>query len=103
MRAPAFLKRSMLRPLRVLRVSRAIPNDPMSPEYLYLVQQSKRVSLVQTLNSFHSNNLRSWPLLVALVMFKWIDLRLSNSIIRSLINEHDLLKRTDSLSTENRP
>jgi hypothetical protein len=92
----------MLRPLRVLRVASAVPSDPLSPEYLYLVQQSKRVSLVRTLDLFRANNLLSWPVLFVVVLIKWIDLGLSNCLIRSLINEHDLLRRIDDQPVENR-
>jgi hypothetical protein len=102
MRAPRFLKRSLLRRLRVLRVTTAVPSDPLSPEYLYLVQQSKRVSLVQTLNAFRADNLLSWPFLSGVVLIKWLDLGLSNSLIRSLINEHDLLQRLDEQNVEKR-
>jgi hypothetical protein len=101
MRAPRFVTRKILRPLRVLRVSVGLPPDPLSPEYLYLVQQSKRIALVQTLNLFRFDNFWSWPVLVACVVLKWLDLGLSNSLIRSLINEYDLLNRIDS-RTEDR-
>lgn len=73
-----------------------MPPDPLSPEYLYLVQQSKRIALVQTLDSFRSDNFGSWPRLLASALLKWVDLGLSNSLIRSLINEYDLLNRIDS-------
>jgi len=102
MRAPRFLTRSMLRPLRVLRVAAIVPPDPMSPEYLYLVQQSKRVSLIRSLDAFRADNLRSWPYLLMVVLVKWLDLGLSNCLIRSLINEYDLLHRIDARPVENR-
>jgi hypothetical protein len=102
MRAARFLTRNILRPLRVLRVTATVPPDPLSPEYLYLVQQSKRVSLVRTLDSFRANNLLSWPILLVVVLIKWLDLGLSNCLIRSLINEHDLLHRIDEQPAENR-
>lgn len=103
MRAPRFLTRSMLRPLRVLRVNVSVPPDPLSPEYLYLVQQSKRVSLVRSLDRFQRNNLSQWPLILTIVFIKWIDLALSNCLIRSLINEYDLLNRIDAPTAGNRP
>ena len=100
MRAPRLLTRAMLRPLRVLRVAGTMPSDPFSPEYLYLAQQSKRVSLVRTLNDFRRNNVLKWPLLLAVVFVKWIDLVLSNALIRSLINEHDLQRRMGGQNPE---
>jgi hypothetical protein len=95
MRAPRFLTRRMLQPVRVLQISAVSAPDPMSPEYLYLVQQCKRLGLVQTLDSFKFDNVRQWPGLLAIAAFKWLDLSLSSTLIRSLINEHDLLLRCD--------
>jgi hypothetical protein len=102
MRAPKFLTRAMLRPLRILRAAGTVPNDTHSPEYLYLVQQSKRISLVRTLNCFGTENVRAWPLLLASAFVKWLDLILSSSLIRSLINEYDLLHRIDGKNVEKR-
>jgi hypothetical protein len=86
----------MLRPLRVLDAAGPVPLDTLSPEYLYLVQQSKRLSLVRTLNRFGPRNILEWPLVLAVALVKLADLILSNALIRSLINEHDLLKRVDA-------
>src|SRR5580698_2953668 len=102
MRAPRFLTRRILRPLRVFHVTTPVPSDPMSPEYLYLVQQSKRVSLIRTLDAFRVTNFLSWPILLGVVLIKWLDLIVSNSLIRSLINEYDLLRRVEEPSVENR-
>jgi hypothetical protein len=41
-----LLSRAVLRPLRTLPAAR-IPFDPHSPEYLYVAQQAKRLSLVR--------------------------------------------------------
>ena len=101
MRLGQFLTRSMLRRLRILRVDR-VPPDPLSPEYLYLVQQTKRISLVQSLDSLRPDSLKSWPFLLAVVVAKWLDLKLTNTLIRSLMNEHDLLKRISAPDTESR-
>jgi hypothetical protein len=90
-----FLTRRLLRPVRVLKARGNIPFDPHSPEYLYLVQQSKRVSLLQSLSAVRSDNLRHWPLLFAAAIVKWIDLKLSNTLIQSLINEYKLLEITN--------
>ena len=102
MRAPRFFTRAVLRPLRVLRAAGTVPADTHSPEYLYLVQQSKRVALVRTLNCFRRNNVHVWPLLLASTFVKWLDLVLANSLIRSLINEYDLLHRVDAKNAEKR-
>ena len=102
MRLTHLLTRRLLRPVRVLRVSENIPFDPLSPEYLYLVQQSKRVSLLRTLGALTSDNLRSWPVLLAAALVKWMDLKLSNTLIRSMINEHQLLDIINRAETGNR-
>ena len=97
---PRWLNRAVLRPLRVLRASGPVPSDAFSPDYLYLVQQSKRVSLVRTLNQFQLRTILTWPVLLVIVALKWIDLAIANSLVRSLINEHDLLKMIDYQNIE---
>jgi hypothetical protein len=92
MKIPHFT-RALLLPLRVLRAEGKIPFDPHSPEYLYMVQQSKRASLVRTLDRFGSKNVLLWPGLFLVILVKWVDLVLSNALVGSLINEYDLLQR----------
>ena len=94
------LSRALLRPLRVLTAAGTVPTDTFSPEYLYLVQQSKRLSLVRTLNQIPLRKPLKWPLFISIVLIKWADLTLSNSLIRSLINEYDLLQRVNPRDQE---
>ena len=81
----------------LLRV-RVLPNPghsvikPDSPEYLFLVQQAKRISLSKTIGRFSRWNFLIWPWLIIVAGMKWLDLALSNTIIRSFINEMDLQK-----------
>ena len=96
-----MFSRAVLRPLRMLPADR-IPFDPHSPEYLYVAQQAKRVSLVRTLDSFRLGNLPLWPVLSVIVLAKWADLSISNALVRALINEYDLLQRI-SRRPENPP
>jgi hypothetical protein len=96
-----LFSRAVLRPLRTLPAAR-IPFDPHSPEYLYVAQQAKRLSLVRTLDSFRLGNLPLWPVLSVIALAKWVDLMISNALVRSLINEYDLLQRI-SRETENPP
>lgn len=91
-----------MRSMRLVRMDFSAPPDPLSPEYLYLVQQSKRVSITRTLNAFGKDNLTMWPYLIAVALAKWLDLALSNTLIRSLINERDLLNRANSRPQEER-
>lgn len=93
---------AMVRRLRVLRAAGEVPGDPYAPEYLYLIQQSKRLSLVCTLDRFRLANLLIWPWLIIVVLIKWADLALSNTLIRALINEHDLLQRAASSIDQDR-
>jgi len=86
--------RELVLRLRMYRVSELTPMDPSSPEYLYLVQQCKRVSLSRTLGRLSLWNAPLWPLILAIVVFKWADLVLANALIRSLINERDLLRQS---------
>lgn len=92
----------LLRRLRVLKVAGTVPADPCAPEYLYLVQQSKRLSLVRTMHNFRLGNVLLWPVLVIAVLAKWVDLAISNTLIRALINEYDLLQRAASSAERDR-
>ena len=77
-----------------LRVHRRVgwpPPDPNSPEYLYLVQQAKRLSLSASIGRLRPGNLLLFPLLLLVIMVKALDIWIANQIIRSLINERDLL------------
>ena len=94
-----LLSRAVLRPLRMLPADR-IPFDPHSPEYLYVAQQAKRVSLVRTLGSFRLGNFPLWPLLSIVVVAKWADLVIANALVRALINEYDLLERISRRTEE---
>lgn len=87
-----MVTRAVLRPLRVLPATN-IPFDPHSLEYLYLAQQSKRLALVRTLDRFHLRNALLWPVLLLIAAVKWVDLAISNTVVRSLINEQDLIER----------
>jgi hypothetical protein len=98
---PRWLTRAVLRPLRVLEAAGPVPRDTFSPEYLYLAQQSKRLALVRALGGFRLRNVLLWPVVAVAVLFRWVDLVLSNALIRSLINEHDLLNRMDPANSEN--
>jgi hypothetical protein len=93
--------RALLRPIRVLRAVGVVP-APNSLEYLYLIQQSKRLSLVRTYNSIKSNNLRSWPVLFSILLVKWFDLVLSNTLIKAMINEHELMQKLEAEKREGR-
>lgn len=88
-----LLARMVLHPLRLLPAPGEVPRDAFTPEYLYLVQQGKRLSLVRTLHNFRLRTLPLWPLLLLIAVVKLTDLVLANALIRSLINEHDLRQR----------
>jgi hypothetical protein len=57
---------------------------------------------VRTLDSFRLGNLPLWPVLSVIALAKWADLMISNALVRSLINEYDLLQRI-SRRPENPP
>ena len=78
--------------MRILRAVGIVP-DAHSLEYLYLVQQSKRLALIQSLNEFSSQRMRDWPCIVFMAVLRFIDLARSNVLIRSMVNEHDLLQK----------
>ena len=68
--------------------------DPHSLAYLYLVQQGKRLSLGSTIGRLRPRNVLLLPVLLPIVLVKLVDLWVANVVIRSLINEHDLLERS---------
>jgi len=86
--------RSALLRLRVHRLAGEHATDPNSPEYLYLVQQSKRLSLSNSMARLRPRNLLILPLLLPVVIVKAVDLWIANQIIRSLINERDLIRQS---------
>ena len=85
------LRSAMLR-MRLHTMPGAAGLDLDSPQYLYLVQQAKRISLSETVARLTLKTLPLWPAILAIAAFKWIDLALANTLVRSLINEHDLLR-----------
>jgi hypothetical protein len=86
--------RSVLLKLRVHRLAGEHAADPNSAEYLYLVQQSKRLSLSTSIARLRPRNLLIFPLLLPVIMVKATDLWIANQIIRSLINERDLIEQS---------
>ena len=86
--------RSALLRLRVHRLAGEHAADPYSDEYLYLVQQSKRLSLSTSMARLRPRNLLVLPLVLPIIMVKAMDLWIANQLIRSLINERDLIERS---------
>ena len=92
-RLQAMVRAALLR-LRLHRVAGKPVGDPYSPEYLYLVQQSKRLSLATSVARLRPRNLLILPLVVPVILIKTVDLWIANQIIRSLINERDLMRQS---------
>jgi len=86
--------RSALLRLRVHRLAGEHAADPNSAEYLYLVQQSRRLSLSKSIARLRPRNLLILPLLLPVIVVKTVDLWIANQIIRSLINERDLIRQS---------
>lgn len=86
--------RTALLRLRVHPLAREHATDPYSPEYLYLVQQSKRLSLAASIARLRPRNILAFPVMLPVVAVKTLDLWIANQIIRSLINERDLMEQT---------
>jgi len=84
--------------LRTHALAGPVITKPYSVEHLFLIQQSKRVSLSMTIGRFSRWNFLLWPFLTMVVVIKWIDLSLATTVIRSLINEFVLQR----LSAESR-
>jgi hypothetical protein len=66
--------------------------DPFAPDYLYLVQQQKRLSLSKTVGSLRPRNLPLIPFILMAALLRYLDLLVTNQITRSFINEEILKK-----------
>jgi hypothetical protein len=77
--------------LRVLVLDREFAADPYAPEYLYLIQQQKRLSLSVTVGRFRPRNAVLFPVIILIVLIKALDLFVTNQIVQSLLNERQLL------------
>ena len=82
--------RRLLR-LRVFVLDRDYAADPFSPEYLYLIQQQKRLSLSRTMGRLQPRNLPLFPVIILIALAKCLDLAVTNQIVQSLINERLLV------------
>jgi hypothetical protein len=77
--------------LRILVLDREHTTDPFSAEYLYLVQQRKRLSLSRTVGRLRPGNIPLFPVIVVIALVKYLDLLVTNQIVQSLINERILM------------
>jgi hypothetical protein len=73
--------------LRVLTLDREYSADPYSPDYLYLIQQQKRLSLSTTVGRLRPRNIPFFPVILLIILIKSLDLFVTNQIVQSLINE----------------
>jgi hypothetical protein len=87
--------RNALLRLRVLDREHAV--DPFSPEYLYLVQQERRISLSTTIARLRPRNIPFFPAIIVIAIIKYLDLLITNQIVQSLINERILIRHSASL------
>lgn len=85
------VRKTLLR-LRVYPLGNEYNLDPYSPEYLYLAQQRKRLSLSASVSRLRPRYLLISPYILATIVVKLVDLWIANQIIRSLINERDLMR-----------
>ncbi|CAN7483824.1 hypothetical protein LJR251_003231 [Rhizobium rhizogenes] len=97
MGAKALLRGLILR-TRIHRIPEGYAADPHSLAYLYIVQQRKRLSLATTVGRLRLRNILLFPIIGLIILIKIVDLWIANQIIRSMINEYDLLKRIDAPS-----
>jgi hypothetical protein len=85
------VRHTLLR-LRIYPLDHDYNLDPYSPEYLYLAQQRKRLSLSASVSRLRPRYLLISPFILVIIAVKLVDLWIANQIIRSLINEHDLMR-----------
>ena len=86
------IARSALLRTRVHEWAQPAGIDPHSPEFLYLVQQAKRVAFSRAVGAFRLRAVLLWPWFLLVLLARWADLAMANTLVRSLINEHDLLR-----------
>ena len=83
----------ILRRLRVLETrGTVVPSDSFSIDYLYVLQQEKRLALSSELSSFRLGTPWKWPAKAAMVALSYGSLLLTNAYVRAQINELILLK-----------
>ncbi len=80
--------------LRVYDLNSKHALDPYSPEYLYFVQQQKRIALSKSIAHLRPRYILFFPVVLTGILAKAVDLWLANQLIRSLINERDLLEQS---------
>ena len=90
--------RTLLLKIRIGTLAEPTVADPQAPAYLFLIQQSKRLSLSRSIGHVRPRNLLLLPLLVAIILVKAVDLWLTSLLIRSLINERDLQRQVTETS-----
>ena len=90
-RLRVFFRECLLR-VKIHPVPEGRALDPNSADYLYLVQQQKRLSLASSAGRLRLGNILLAPLLVPIVLLKAVDLWIANLTIRAIINEQDLLR-----------
>jgi hypothetical protein len=90
-RLQAVIRASLLR-TKIHHVAEGFALDPHSADYLYLVQQRKRLSLATSIGRLRPRNILAVPFILPIVLVKAIDLWIANQIIRAMINEYDLLR-----------
>ena len=86
------VRHTLLR-LRIYPLGHDYNLDPYSPEYLYLAQQRKRLSLSASVSRLRPRYLLISPVILVIIAVKLVDLWIANQIIRSLINERDLMRQ----------
>lgn len=84
------LSRDALIHWRVHRIATRAQLDANSLDYLYLVQQAKRLALGEAIGRFSGSLFLLWPWRAPQVLIRWIDLALTNSMVTSMLNEKRL-------------
>jgi hypothetical protein len=89
-------KREAIEILLGLRIMDAtagqVTGDPLSADYLYGLQQEKRLDLARKLAALRVTRLRRWPSLWFSILLRYGVLLLTNAYVRSHINEMTLLR-----------
>lgn len=82
------LKRSRIHRSRIVAATlRDVPGNSFSLDYLYCLQQEKRLRLSRMLARFMSGRVWMYPWYIVRVVGEAISLQITNALIRSMINE----------------
>lgn len=87
------LQAAILRRGRILPATlQPVPGDSFSLDYLYCLQQERRLALSRAMSLFMSGKITRFPIYAAKVIYELTSLTITNRLVHAMINETVILK-----------